>query len=204
MAEERVERRLAAILAADVAGYSRLMGVNEEGTLTALKRQQSGVLLNALGMVIERRPAERSRWCGKLNGKSRKKRWRQFHCEFLKQPHRTRYVAAAQMHDRQVECANVPLGHDFNKSPVADQLGLHDRREIANAQTAQQSGREASVVVYRKIRFERQRFLIFSVLMPKGPAVVWSPMREREQFVIEQIPWRSWSFDPFKVGGARN
>jgi hypothetical protein len=44
MAEERVERRLAAILAADVAGYSRLMGVNEEGTLTALKRQQSGVV----------------------------------------------------------------------------------------------------------------------------------------------------------------
>jgi TolB-like protein/class 3 adenylate cyclase/tetratricopeptide (TPR) repeat protein len=37
MAEGRVERRLAAILAADVAGYSRLMGVDEEGTLAALK-----------------------------------------------------------------------------------------------------------------------------------------------------------------------
>src|SRR5262249_20026488 len=37
MAEERVERRLAAVLAADVAGYSRLMGVDEEGTLAALK-----------------------------------------------------------------------------------------------------------------------------------------------------------------------
>jgi class 3 adenylate cyclase len=37
MAEARVERRLAAILAADVAGYSRLMGVNEEGTLATLK-----------------------------------------------------------------------------------------------------------------------------------------------------------------------
>src|SRR6266700_3822536 len=37
MAEARVERRLAAILAADVAGYSRLMGFDEEGTLTALK-----------------------------------------------------------------------------------------------------------------------------------------------------------------------
>src|SRR5712675_3340501 len=37
MAEERVERRLTAILAADVAGYSRLMGVDEEGTLAALK-----------------------------------------------------------------------------------------------------------------------------------------------------------------------
>ena len=37
MSGERVERRLAAILAVDVAGYSRLMGVDEEGTLTALK-----------------------------------------------------------------------------------------------------------------------------------------------------------------------
>jgi len=37
MAETRVERRLAAILAADVAGYSRLMGADEEGTLAALK-----------------------------------------------------------------------------------------------------------------------------------------------------------------------
>jgi len=38
MAEERVERRLTAILAADVAGYSRLMAADEEGTLAALKR----------------------------------------------------------------------------------------------------------------------------------------------------------------------
>jgi adenylate cyclase len=37
MAEERVERRLTAILAADVAGYSRLMAADEEGTLSALK-----------------------------------------------------------------------------------------------------------------------------------------------------------------------
>ena len=36
MAEARVERRLAAILASDVAGYSRLMGADEEGTLTRL------------------------------------------------------------------------------------------------------------------------------------------------------------------------
>jgi adenylate cyclase len=37
MAEARVERRLAAVLAADVAGYSRLMGADEEGTLAALR-----------------------------------------------------------------------------------------------------------------------------------------------------------------------
>jgi len=37
MSEKRVERRLAAIMAADVAGYSRMMGEDEEGTLAALK-----------------------------------------------------------------------------------------------------------------------------------------------------------------------
>ena len=37
MAKERVERRLAAILAADVAGYSRLIGADEEGTLNQLR-----------------------------------------------------------------------------------------------------------------------------------------------------------------------
>jgi adenylate cyclase len=36
MAEERVQRRLAAILSADVVGYSRLMGADEAGTLSRL------------------------------------------------------------------------------------------------------------------------------------------------------------------------
>jgi class 3 adenylate cyclase len=37
---ERAKRRLAAILAADVAGYSRLMGADEEGTLDRLKEHR--------------------------------------------------------------------------------------------------------------------------------------------------------------------
>jgi TolB-like protein/class 3 adenylate cyclase/Flp pilus assembly protein TadD len=37
MVDDRVDRRLAAILAADIAGYSRLMGADEEGTLRRLK-----------------------------------------------------------------------------------------------------------------------------------------------------------------------
>ncbi|NGO55564.1 LuxR C-terminal-related transcriptional regulator [Allomesorhizobium camelthorni] len=37
MADERVQRRLAAIMAADVVGYSRLMGADEAATLAALK-----------------------------------------------------------------------------------------------------------------------------------------------------------------------
>jgi adenylate cyclase len=44
MATPHVERRLAAILAADVAGYSRLMGADEEGTLAALKAYRREII----------------------------------------------------------------------------------------------------------------------------------------------------------------
>jgi class 3 adenylate cyclase len=37
VSSERVERRLTAILAADVAGYSRLTGLDEEGTHAQLQ-----------------------------------------------------------------------------------------------------------------------------------------------------------------------
>jgi adenylate cyclase len=44
MTEERSKRRLAAILAADVVGFSRLMEVNEAGTLATLKSRRKEVL----------------------------------------------------------------------------------------------------------------------------------------------------------------
>jgi adenylate cyclase len=44
MAEERAQRRLAAILAADVVGYSRLMQLDEAETLAVLKARRSEVL----------------------------------------------------------------------------------------------------------------------------------------------------------------
>jgi TolB-like protein len=44
VAEERAQRRLAAILAADVVGYSRLMEADEAGTLAALKTRRKQVL----------------------------------------------------------------------------------------------------------------------------------------------------------------
>ena len=44
MPPDRVERKLAAILAADVAGYSRLMGIDEEGTLAHLKAHRNELI----------------------------------------------------------------------------------------------------------------------------------------------------------------
>src|SRR5215471_13724385 len=41
MAEARIQRRLAAILAADIAGYSRLMGADEVGTARTLRERRA-------------------------------------------------------------------------------------------------------------------------------------------------------------------
>ncbi len=44
MTGEKVQRRLTAILAADIAGYSRLMGADEEGTLAQLKARRKALV----------------------------------------------------------------------------------------------------------------------------------------------------------------
>src|SRR5215813_15429157 len=44
MAEERTQRRLAAIMAADVVGYSRLMEQDEAGTLAVLADRRKAIL----------------------------------------------------------------------------------------------------------------------------------------------------------------
>src|SRR5262245_32279484 len=49
MAEERVQRRLAAILAADVVGYGRLMEQDESGTLATLKARRKELLEPLVG-----------------------------------------------------------------------------------------------------------------------------------------------------------
>ena len=52
----RVDRRLAAILAADVAGYSRLMGADETGTHAAFKAHRSAmypIILNHGGRIVK-------------------------------------------------------------------------------------------------------------------------------------------------------
>jgi TolB-like protein/class 3 adenylate cyclase len=48
LSDERVERRLAAVLAADVAGYSLLIGSDEEGTLARLKAVRKAIVNPAI------------------------------------------------------------------------------------------------------------------------------------------------------------
>jgi len=67
MVEERIDRRLAAIFAVDVAGYSRLMGADEEGTLRQLKAHRKELVaptteVSALAQSgHEKRPATGNR-----------------------------------------------------------------------------------------------------------------------------------------------
>jgi adenylate cyclase len=81
MCSERVQRRLAAILAVDVAGFARLMGEDEEGTLAALKaiRRELGdpkvkehrgriVKTTGDGLLMEfSSPVEAARWAVEMH-----------------------------------------------------------------------------------------------------------------------------------------
>jgi len=51
--EGRVQRRLAAILAADVAGYSRLMGADEVGTLAVFLCGARSSILQSRSIMAE-------------------------------------------------------------------------------------------------------------------------------------------------------
>ncbi len=59
MAETRVERRLAAVLAADLAGYSRLMAADEIGTLAASKAHRREVVDPAIAECVFTEPRRR-------------------------------------------------------------------------------------------------------------------------------------------------
>ena len=57
MANRTVERRLAAIMAADVVSYSRLMGADEVGTLNNLKAHRRELVDPAIVAASSRPPA---------------------------------------------------------------------------------------------------------------------------------------------------
>jgi len=53
---EETQRKLAAVMCADVAGYSRMMGQDEDGTLAALKAHRNAVdpiVFNAGGRIVK-------------------------------------------------------------------------------------------------------------------------------------------------------
>jgi hypothetical protein len=74
----RPERRLAAILAADVVGYSRLIGADEEGTLDRLKAirtegpgaspRRTGVYALQTSIVVQRKPVAFTPICTRRSG----------------------------------------------------------------------------------------------------------------------------------------
>jgi adenylate cyclase len=57
MTGERVERRLAAILAADVAGYGRLMGQDDAGTLARFRAHRRELIDPNLARAVPFRGA---------------------------------------------------------------------------------------------------------------------------------------------------
>ncbi len=66
MAREGIERRLAAILSADVVGYSRLMGEDDTGMLTAVKAPRRALFAPAVPgrrSIAVHRTHRDAEWC---------------------------------------------------------------------------------------------------------------------------------------------
>ena len=62
MAVERARRRLAAIMAAEVVGFSRLMEANEEATLDALRQHRHELVEPAVARLLPRGPLGRKQF----------------------------------------------------------------------------------------------------------------------------------------------
>jgi cation diffusion facilitator CzcD-associated flavoprotein CzcO len=93
-----------------------------------------------------------------LSRKCWKKRWRHLYREFLEHAHRTRDVPVAQVNHRKIKYAEVPLRHDLNKPPVAQQLGpraLYEARRLLLARLARQCQCRCNASAYL-ILLERQ------------------------------------------------
>ena len=103
-------RRLAAILAADVAGYSRLMGADEEGTLERLKAlrrelldpkiaEHQGRIVKTTGDGLLVEFAQRRR-CGALRGRGAARDGRAERRRAGRQPHRVSHRHQSRRRDR--------------------------------------------------------------------------------------------------------
>ena len=62
MASDHVQRKLAAILAADVVGYSRLTGADEEGTASRLRALRAELIDPAIEVNRGRIVEDDGRW----------------------------------------------------------------------------------------------------------------------------------------------
>src|SRR5580700_5667073 len=116
-----------------------------------------------------------------------KKRWRHVRREILKHAHGPWDVTIAEMDRPEMEDAEAPFRHDLDEPPIAQQLWLHNRRKVADAGACEQRSRQSGVLIYRKVRLERQSLFPLSVLMHKDPSIHGLPKREREQAMVQQV-----------------
>ena len=98
--------------------------------------------------------------------------------------YRAREVPVAQVDQREIESTKVPLWHNLDQSSAAQQVGVDQRRKVANAGTSHQCVREPGVVVHREVRLKGQSF---PVLPFETPTIPWLPVEEQDQPMTEQI-----------------
>src|SRR5580704_14328306 len=125
-------------------------------------------------------------------------------CEILEQSHWFGNVAITEMDHRKMKGAKTPSGHNFHQLPAANQLWLHDRRQLSDACTVDKCSRKAYIFVDCKQRLKLQGTLILAVGVEQSPSVPGLPKRESKKAVREQFVGRFRRTESLQVPAARH
>src|SRR5580704_5517788 len=113
-----------------------------------------------------------------LRGERREQRRRHLGGKILEHANGPGNEPVAEMTQREMKYREVPFWHHLDQSSRSQELGLNDRRKIADPRARKQRGRQPVVLIDRQIRLECDRRVAFSVRVNKTPGVLGPPERE--------------------------
>src|SRR6201998_3612029 len=108
------------------------------------------------------------------------------------------------MNDGEIVVAEAPIGHDLDQSSLSHEVGLNNRRKIADSAARGQDWRQACKVVHGKMGLKSQSFSINPVLVNEGPAIFGAPIRKCEKTVLEKVPRALRRLARLEIGRARD
>src|SRR5580658_9253450 len=110
-----------------------------------------------------------------LPGERWKKSRRHLGCKILEDTNGPGNEPVAEMTQREMKYREVPFRHHLDQSSRSQELGLNDRRKIADPGACKQRGRQPVVLIDRQIWLESNRRLVFSVRVNEIPGVFGPP-----------------------------
>ena len=120
-------------------------------------------------------------------GQIGKQRLRHLCCKVFEQPARLREVPIAEMHERQIEWREPPVGDHLDETTRADEFRLYHRRQLSDPAAGKQCGGETGEIIHGQVGTKGNGFFGPLVLVHEAPTCLWLTASEREQRMVEQV-----------------